>query len=398
MQYLQKYAKVIGEKQLNTIYEQATPLENKHVVHINSTYYGGGVAEMLTSLIPLFNDVGIKTGWRLIKGSPDFFSITKGFHNALQGEPLNLTPMKKKIYEQANETSAFITHIQNHDAVIIHDPQPLAMIQHYKKKQPWLWRIHIDLSKPQPEVWKYLQQFINKYDRAIISQKSYAKQLSIPKTIIHPSIDPLSNKNHFLSSARIDKTLKQFGIDQSKPIMSQISRFDKWKDPLGVIKVFKQVRKKMDCSLVLLGASATDDPEGQAIYEQIVKETKDEKDIRIINFESNTLVNALQRVSSVVLQKSLKEGFGLTVSEALWKGTPVVASKVGGIPSQIQHGKTGYLVNSIDSCAKATLKLLKAPRKAEKMGETGHYHVKKHFLITRHLADYIKLLKTQILK
>jgi trehalose synthase len=279
----------------------------------------------------------------------------------------------------------------------VHDPQPLPLINYYEKTHPWIWRCHIDASQPNKELWNYLDDFIKKYDHAIFSKKEFMQDLNIPQHIIHPSIDPLSPKNKKLTQNHINKYLKKFDIKTDKPIISQVSRFDKWKDPLGVIKTFKQIKKKVDCRLVLLGSMATDDPEGQKIHEKVLQRAKDIPDIKVICFENNILVNAVQTASDVVIQKSLKEGFGLTVTEALWKKTPVVASNVGGIPLQIKGGKNGFLINSIEECADKVVFLLKNPEKAKKMGEAGHEHVKNNFLITRHLLDYLNLLNRVII-
>jgi trehalose synthase len=389
-----KYRKIVGDEEIDRIYEEASPLSEKRIVHVNSTYLGGGVAEILRSLVPLMNDVGIKTEWIILHGAPDFFIITKKFHNALQGETINLSEMKKRIYLLQNEINSVYHHV-DHDCVIIHDHQPLPLITFYEKKQPWIWRCHVDLSAPNPEVWDYLRNYIIKYDAAIFSSEKFKRKLSIPQHIIVPSIDPLSPKNKKISEKTISKYLSKFKIDRDKPIISQVSRFDKWKDPEGVIKVFELVKKEVDCKLVLLGSMAIDDPEGQRIYENLVRRVGNNEDIILIANENTILVNALQRASSVVLQKSLKEGFGLTISEALWKGTPVIASNVGGIPEQIVDGKSGYLVNpkDIKGCADRVIKLLKNPKLAREMGKYGRQYVKRKFLISRHLLDYINLLK-----
>ena len=282
--------------------------------------------------------------------------------------------------------------------MIVHDPQPLALIRFYKKTQPWIWRCHIDLSRPNRELWAYLKQFINRYDKVIVSKSTFKKRgLVVPQEVIYPSIDPLDNKNQPLSDKVIEKYLKKFGIDHEKPIISQISRFDKWKDQTGVIHAYRQIKKRIDCKLVLLGSIASDDPEGQAVYHSIVEHAKGDEDIVVINFENDILVNVLQRASRVVVQKSLREGFGLTVSEALWKGTPVVASNVGGISLQIKNGVNGFLVDSVDSCAKAVIHLLKNPKRARAMGLRGREFVRKNFLVTRHVLDHIRLLKKHIL-
>ena len=391
---LKNYSSIVGEKLVDEIYEEAAPLEDKHVEHINSTFYGGGVAEILSSLTLLMNDVGIKTGWRLLKGHQDFFNVTKKFHNSLQGEDIILSEDKKKIYIECNEINSIIMHIHPLDAIIIHDPQPLPLINFYKKTQPWIWRCHIDLSNPNKELWSYLKQFIEKYDAVVVSMEQYKqKDLQKPHHIIQPSIDPLTVKNKFIPDSVVKRYLSKFGVDLDKPVISQVSRFDKWKDPLGVVKAFDIIKKQVDCKLVLLGSMASDDPEGEIIYNRLMEKVKGNNDIIVINYADDFLVNCLQRASDVVIQKSLKEGFGLTVTEALWKGTPVVAGNVGGIPLQVIDGKNGYLVNNIRECADRTIKLLKDPRLREELGTVGMGHVKKNFLITRHLMDYIHLLK-----
>jgi trehalose synthase len=394
---LKSYSGVVGEELVESIYAEAEPLKHRHVEHINSTFYGGGVAEILNSLTLLMNDVGIRTGWRLLKGSPDFFNVTKKFHNALQGANISLSEIKKKIYLETNEINSILMHIDTADCIVIHDPQPLPLIDLYEKKQSWVWRCHIDLSNPNAVLWSYLNQFIEKYDATIFSREEYKqKNLVKPAYIIPPSIDPLSTKNKFIPEAVCKKYLSKFGVDIDKPIISQVSRFDKWKDPLGVVKAFEIIKKQVDCKLVLLGSMATDDPEGDKIYNNLMGKVKGSDDIIIINYSDDFLVNCLQRVSDVVIQKSLKEGFGLTVTEALWKGTPVVAGNVGGIPLQVIDGKNGYLVNNPKECADRIVKLLKDSKLREEMGKHGMEHVKKNFLITRHLIDYINLLKGMI--
>jgi len=391
---LNDYKDIIGEESIENIYQEATSLSDKHVEHVNSTFYGGGVAEILNSLTLLMNDVGIKTGWRLLKGNPDFFNVTKKFHNSLQGEDIVLSENKKRVYLETNEVNSIIMHIKSADCIIIHDPQPLPLINFYKKTQSWIWRCHIDLSEPNKVLWDYLKQFIVKYDSVIVSMEKYRKDdLDKPHEIIAPSIDPLTTKNKFISDPDVKSYLSRFNIELDKPIISQISRFDKWKDPLGVINAFKIVKKEIDCKLVLLGSMASDDPEGDTIYNNIMELVKSDKDIIVINFADDYLVNCLQRASDVVIQKSLKEGFGLTVTEALWKGTPVVAGNVGGIPLQVIDGKNGYLVNNVEECADRVVKLLKNKKLREEMGKLGIEHVKNNFLITRHLMDYIRLLK-----
>ncbi|KYK21117.1 glycosyl transferase family 1 [Thermoplasmatales archaeon SM1-50] len=398
---LDKYQDIIGDQAIQKIRDEASVLSEKRMVHINSTYQGGGVAEILNSLIILLNDVGIKTDWRILHGNLDFFTITKKFHNALQGERINLSGKKKEIYYINNVNNAIFSHI-NHDFVVVHDPQPLPIVTCYKKRQPWVWRCHIDISTPMREIWDYLKMFILKYDAMIISMDKFKPrdipERVMPQYIIQPSIDPLNLKNRDIPSATISKYLTKYGIEQKKPLITQISRFDKWKDPEGIIKIFKMVKKQVDCQLILAGSMATDDPEGQEIFEHLEKLIEQEQDIRLIIDAPDIVINALQRASSVIVQKSIKEGFGITVSEALWKGTPVVASNVGGIPSQVINGKNGYLVNPKDyvGFADKISYLIKNPHLAEEMGKFGKLHVKNNFLITRHLLDYLRLMKKVI--
>ncbi len=395
---IEDYRKIVGDEVIHTIFIKARKFAYKHIVHINSTYQGGGVAEFLSGLVPLMNDVGIFTGWRILHGTPDFFGITKKFHNALQGESINLTTMKKEIYEDQNEYFYKFTHL-THDMVIVHDPQPLPLIRFYRKRQPWVWRCHVDLSHPDPELWEYLKTFILRYDIIIVSHDNYKKKdLPVRQIVQYPTIDPLSPKNKLLDKNTIKKYLNKFGIPTDKPIITQISRFDKWKDPEGVVKVFELVREEVDCRLVLCGNFATDDPEGHKVYEKVsqkVKKSKYAKDIIIILEENNILVNALQSTAAVILQKSLREGFALTVTEALWKRKPVVASNVGGIPLQIIDGKTGFLVEptDIEGCAKKVVQILKDSELARELGENGHAHVKENFLITRSILDHLDLME-----
>ncbi len=316
----------------------------------------------------------------------------------MQGDRINLSEKKKEIYYINNVNNAIFSHI-NHDFVVVHDPQPLPIITCYKKRQPWVWRCHIDISTPMREVWEYLKMFILKYDAMIISMEKF-KPRDIPdrvmaQYIIRPSIDPLNLKNREIPMSTISKYLSKFGIDEQKPIISQISRFDKWKDPEGMIRIFKMIKRKVDCQLILAGSLATDDPEGQIILENLERLVEQERDIRLIINAPDILINTLQRASSVVVQKSIKEGFAITVSEALWKGTPVVTSNVGGISSQVIHGKNGYLLDPRDYAgfAEKISYLIRNPDVAEKMGRFGKEYVKNNFLITRHLLDYISLMK-----
>lgn len=395
MRVLNDYREITGDKIISDLYKKARPLYGRRIIHINSTFYGGGVAEILNSLVPLMNDVGLDAGWRIIRGSPDFFAITKKFHNALQGDHINLTEIKKKVYLQTNDDFSTYTHL-NHDCVVIHDPQPLPMIKFYKKRQPWVWRCHIDLSHPNEKLWQFLRGFVLKYDIEIISNENYKADLPMEHKIIRPGIDPLTPKNMELSDRDIKKYLKKFNVPLDKPVITQISRFDKWKDPVGVIEVFKLVKKQIDCRLVLCGSMASDDPEGIQIYEKVKQKSNNliaSGDVILITSENNILVNALQRSSSVIIQKSLREGFGLTVTEALWKETPVVASNVGGIPLQITDDENGFLIDPKDNngFAQKIVELIRKPELARKIGKEGRETVRQNFLVTRILKDYIDL-------
>ena len=394
---LSSYAAIVGKTELEKIHAEAEKLTGKHITCVNSTYQGGGVAEILNSIVPMFDQVGVDFGWRILHGTPDFFTITKKFHNALQGSNINLSKRKKDIYYETNRRFSTFTHIE-HDLVIVHDPQPLPLISFYKKAQPWIFRCHIDISNPNKEVWDYLKGFLQKYDHFVVSLPEYQKDdLDIPQSVIHPAIDPLTAKNKAVSETKVSKYLEKFGIERKKPIISQVSRFDPWKDPIGVVKIFERVRKRMDCQLVLLGQFATDDPEGHKILMSLqkkVEKSQFKNDIKLVVVDNAFLVNCLQRASCVVIQKSLKEGFGLTVTEALYKGTPVVASKVGGIPLQVIDSVNGFLHGPHDfkGFSDSVLKLLKDEKLRAAMGKAGKEHVKKNFLITRLMLDWLYLM------
>jgi len=397
MKSLDDYLPIVGENVLGQIYQKAHRLLNKHIVHINSTAYGGGVAEILNNLIVLLNDIGVDSGWRVLIGPSDFFSVTKKFHNGLQGNSINLSNNKKLLYLDTNDRFSRFTHL-DHDCVIVHDPQPLPLIKFNKKIQPWIWRCHIDITHPNPELWNFVKTFILRYDLMIISSEKFKKDdLPLEQKIIHPSIDPLSPKNMDLSDDIIAKTLKKFDVPLDKPLITQVSRFDPWKDPEGVLKVFDEVKEKVDCRLLYCYNMAPDDPEGIIIYNKMKKiaaKYLKNDDVLFRLGDNQILVNALQRVSSVILQKSIREGFGLTVAEAEWKETPVVASRVGGIPEQVIDGQTGFLVDpqDIKGCAEKVITLIKDKKLAAKMGKEAKEFIKQKFLITRHLDDYLDLL------
>ena len=398
---IEDYRIIVGDENIADILRIAKKLYTKRIILINSTYQGGGVAEMVSSLVPLLNDVGMITDWRILFGNPDFFTVTKKFHNALQGGKINLTKMKKKLYIETNENFLVFSHI-DHDCVIIHDPQPLPLIRYYRKRQPWIWRCHVDLSNPNKELWEYLKGFILRYDMVIVSNEKYKKSdLPVEQRVIYPAIDPLCAKNKEISTETIKKTLKKFKITTNKPIITQISRFDKWKDPEGVIDVFKIVKEKIDARLILCGSMAADDPEGTRVYESVKRKANSlikNGDVILLTRESNILINVLQRISDVIIQKSLREGFGLVVTEALWKEKPIVASNVGGIPLQIKDGENGFLLEPEDTMgfAEKIIELLKKPALSREMGQKGKEIVRNKFLITRLLKDYLNLLNDVI--
>lgn len=385
---VEDYEKFIGAETVDRIYSKAAAFRDIHVAHVNATYYGGGVASLLSSLILLMNSVGIKSGWRVLQGSPDFFSVTKKMHNALQGADISLTDQKKKIYESVVFENVIRNHL-THDLVIIHDPQPLPMIEHYRKRGPWVWRCHVDISKPHAELWRYLRAYIEQYDAVVMSLEDYRQELETPQVFVQPAIDPFSLTNRDLSEEEIQERLDHYDIPTDLPIIVQVSRFDRWKDPKGVIEAFKKARKEVDATLVLLGNIATDDPEGDRVYESLLDE-RDERVI-ILSHQDTALVNALQRRAAVVVQKSIREGFGLTVAEAMWKGTPVIGGDTGGIRRQIADGENGYLVSSIDEAADRMVELVKNKDRRDRMGTAAREGVRQKYLLTRYLEDYIDL-------
>jgi trehalose synthase len=386
---IEDYEPLVGAATVDRIRKKAEPLKDLHVANINSTYYGGGVAELLSSLSLLMNSVGVTTGWRVIQGSPDFFSVTKKMHNALSGARINLTDRKKQIYEEVVFENAVRNHL-GHDLVIVHDPQPLPMIEHYKRHGPWVWRCHIDLTRPNRTLWNYLKPMIEQYDAVVLSLKEYKQRLKTPQVFIMPAIDPFSIKNRELSEKEQTERLEHYDIPTDLPIVAQIGRFDRWKDPEGAIKAFKKVRKEVECTFVLLGDVATDDPEGSEVYESLIGQ-RDERMI-IMSKQDSALVNALQSRSTVILQKSIREGFGLTVAEAMWKGTPVVGGDCGGIRHQIEDGENGFLVSSVDEAADRMLQLLRDKKLARRMGNKAKEVVKRKFLLSRLLEDHLDLI------
>lgn len=392
---IEEYAKIIRPQNFDEIMLLAGRVAGKRVKMVNSTAVGGGVAEILTRTVPLFNELGIRTKWEVIKGSGEFFGVTKAFHNSLHGTKAAITQPMLDIFNDTTKANLAEMSFADDDVVIIHDPQPAGLIAAKEKsKAKWVWRCHIDTSHPQPEVWDFLKGLVGKYDASIFSTPWFARELPIPQYFIYPAIDPLAEKNRELSALEINAVLQKYKIDRSRPIITQVSRFDYLKDPLGVVATYKLVKKHIDCQLILAGGGATDDPEGGQVLSEVQEAAKGDPDIHILLLPpfADLEINALQRASTVVLQKSLREGFGLTVTEALWKAKPVVASAVGGITLQVIHNFTGMLVHSIDGAAYQIRYLINNPQVAKKLGEYGREHVREKFLITRKLRNYLLLL------
>jgi trehalose synthase len=390
---LMDYEPTVGKQTLEELYLLAEGLKGRRVKMINSTAVGGGVAEILHRLVPLLDELGIQTQWEVIKGGEDFFVVTKMIHNALHGEQIPFPSRMKETFLEVSRENLRNTDMDQ-DIIVIHDPQPIVFIEAKGKTHAkWVWRCHIDISNPNGEVWEFLKGCVEQYDAALFSSPRFSKGLPIPQFLFFPSIDPLSDKNRELEPEFIDQVLEQFHIFRDKPIITQISRFDRLKDPVGVIKAYRLAKRYVDCRLVLAGGGASDDPEGEVVLDEVRTEAKGDPDIHIILLPptSSLEINALQRASTIILQKSIREGFGLTVSEALWKKKPVIGSAVGGIPAQIIPNLTGALVYSIEGTAYQIRYLLSHPDIARKLGEYGHEYVKEEFLITRKIRRYLLL-------
>lgn len=390
---LQKYEEIVGKHTLDEIRLLADRLQGKVIRHINSTAVGGGVAEILARMVPLLTELGLTTYWDVIKGGEYFFHVTKAFHNALHGRLKGrITKRMFDAYRETTQLNIDTGHF-NGDIVVVHDPQPAGLIEAKPEGQKWVWRCHIDVSKPHMRVWDFLKPLIEKYDAAVFSSASFARELPIRQFLIAPSIDPLSDKNRELPHEEVKTVISGYGIDISRPIITQVSRFDKLKDPLGVIEAYRIAKRSVDCQLVLAGGGATDDPEAGTVLNEVKDRAANDKDIHILELEASAPieVNALQRGSTIIMQKSIKEGFGLTVAEALWKKRPVIASAVGGIKLQVIDNVTGMLVHSIEGAAYAIRYLLGNPDFAAKISQNGYNYVKDNFLVTRHLKDYLLL-------
>jgi trehalose synthase len=391
---LQDYEPVVGADVMQELYVLSDRVRGRRLQNINSTSVGGGVAEILTRMIPLLRELGVDATWDVIKGNQAFFNVTKAFHNALHGKQEHITD---QMFEMFRDTTAMnLREVAfSGDVTLIHDPQPAGLVL---RKQDsggkWIWRCHIDVSAPDPRVWEFLRPYVEQYDAAIFSMPDFAQQLPIEQYMVAPSIDPLSDKNKELPADYIHAVLARHGLDPERPILTQISRFDRLKDPLGVIKAYQMVKKRHDCQLVLAGGDAPDDPEGEEVLEEVKDRAASDADIHVLPLPpfSDLEINALVRGSTVILQKSIKEGFGLTVSEALWKRKPVVGGAVGGIKLQIINGVTGFLVHSSEGAATRLGQLLSDRDLRERLGHNGYLQVKQNFLITRHVKDYMLVM------
>jgi len=391
--HLDDYAAIVGQPEIHDLRELASRVGRRRIKMINSTAVGGGVAELLSRVVPLIEEMGVPIRWEVLKGGENFFAVTKGFHNALHGAPFESRPEWFELFLRVTAENRKLIAADD-DFIVIHDPQPVALVETRKGlTNKWIWRCHIDLSRPNTEVWNFLRPFIEKYDATLFSSPSFTQGLGIPQYLFFPTIDPLADKNRELEPDFIQGVLERFGIDPKRPILTQISRFDRLKDPVGVIQAYRRVKKYFDCQLVLAGGGATDDPEGEIVRLEAQEAAGTDPDLHILDLPpwSHLEINALQRASTIIIQKSLREGFGLTVAEALWKKKPVVASAVGGIPSQVIHKVTGMLVHSVEGTAYQIRFLLSNPDFSLKLGENGHEHIKGNFLVTHNIKRYLLL-------
>lgn len=402
--HIESYREVVREGVVERLRESAHDLIGARVLHVNATAFGGGVAEILASMVPMMRDLGILADWKVISGTDEFFGVTKAMHNALQGKAFPWTSEHRRTWVDQNRANLEGWDDEDpYDFVFVHDPQPAPLLALLRGEggDPggrWVWRCHIDLTEAQPEAWELLRPFVSEYDGSIWTMRDYVRE-GLPEhhlKIAPPAIDPLSPKNLPLERHAIEQVLNRYGVDPGRELICQVSRFDPWKDPLGVIDAYRMVkRRRPGLQLVLIASMASDDPEGWEWYDKVVRRAGEDWDIKVLsnlNGVGNHEVNAFQQASSVVIQKSTREGFGLVVAEGLWKGIPVVGGRVGGIPLQIHDGKNGFLVDSVEQCAERTWELLDDPPRARAMGEAGREDVRDRFLITRYLNDYMNMM------
>ncbi|MBU4293147.1 MAG: glycosyltransferase [Actinobacteria bacterium] len=391
---LDDYSDIVGKNYIENLKYLARKLKNKKVIMLSSTKEGGGVAEILHRLVPLLNELGLNCKWEIINGDDKFFNITKKMHNALQGQKFNFSDEEYSYYLKINNENSKNLDL-NADFIVVHDPQPLPLIGNYNtsKKNKWIWRCHIDLSKPDLSLWKFLKCHLTPYDASIFSLAKFARALPHPQFLVAPSIDPLSDKNRDLSAIELETIIKKLGVNKNKPLILQVSRFDRFKNPIGVVKAYRLVKNELDCQLILAGGGATDDPEGMEVFEEVKKMAGSDEDIKLLMLpqNSNLEINALQRIADVVIQNSSKEGFGLVVTEAMWKEKPVIGGAAGGITIQIFNNYNGFLIHSDEGAAYRIRYLLNRPRKSIDMGRHAKEFVRNNFLITRHVRDYLAI-------
>lgn len=388
---LDEYAGVLPEGEIEEVRRLAGYLKGASVQHFNSTAVGGGVAEILTRLVPLMRDAGVDARWDVIDGTPDFFLATKAFHNALHGAEEEITPAMLDTWKQAQAANA--DKVRDCDFVCIHDPQPMGLVEN-RGRSKWIWRCHIDLSEADRRLWSFLRGYLERYDAAIFHLADYGRDVMIPQYVIPPAIDPLTAKNVELPAREVRATVESLGIDPDRPIVLQVSRFDRLKDPAGVVRAYRLVRRSNDLQLVLAGGTALDDPEGPAVLAEVRELAKGDPDVHLLDLppDAHRTINALQRAATVVVQKSLREGFGLVVTEAMWKGKAVVAGNVGGIRRQVLPGTTGFLVHTVEGTAWRVRQLLSDPALAQRMGEAGRQYVRDNFLLPAYLRKWLLVL------
>ncbi|MEW6720919.1 MAG: glycosyltransferase [Thermodesulfobacteriota bacterium] len=394
---LSSYEGVVGSAVVRQLRQLGEKLAGTRIVHVNSTREGGGVAEILEWMIPLMNDLGLKASWEVIHGEPRFFDFTKAVHNGLQGHPVPVSAKDWKVYEDVNAVNSERLRpvLEEADVVVIHDPQPAPLLKLCGgRKGRWIWRAHIDISRPFRPVWKGLKPFVERYDASIFSMAEFAQLLPHPQFLVPPSINPLSEKNRDLDPAEIEAVRAEYGLDPERPLLVQVSRFDRFKDPVGVIAAYRLVRKVAPVQLVLAGGGATDDPEGAAVLDDVMEAAEGDPDIHVLLLPptSHRTINALQRLADIVLQKSTREGFGLTVTEGMWKGKPVIGGDTGGIRLQVVNHHTGFLVNTPEGAAHRIRYLLHNRNRIGEMGATARELVRENFLLTRHLREYLTLM------
>src|SRR5438093_2103636 len=396
---LADYADVIGEERYEELRTLAKAAAGRSMLHVNATAYGGGVAEILQNLVPLLRDAGVDARWAVLDAPAAFYDITKKIHNALQGMKLDLSEDEKKLFLEVGRENA--SQLERADVILAHDPQAVVL-RHFTKDagaSGWVWRCHIDLTAAHQQVWSFLRPFIEEHDASIWTMPGFVRPDLKQKVLIQaPTIDPFSTKNREMPPAEAREVVGHFRVDPDRPILLQVSRFDPWKDPLGVIDAYHIVKKSVpEVQLVMIGSLADDDPEGQEYLDRTTKHAGGDRDVFLftnLDGVKDREVNAFQRAATVVIQKSLREGFGLVVAEGLWKGIPVVAGKVGGIVIQIQDGVSGYLVSSPEECANRSISLLKDAALRKRMAAAGREHVRENFLITRDLRDQLELVRS----